>query len=217
VSDELHFRPVGERGLLVEVADNGAAQQLARHIRTHFSGRVQEVVPGHTTVLVVGIETRIAAAELADFRPQGAPPSQPGESLTISVSYDGPDLHDVAATCALSPEEVVRRHREAEYTVAFIGFAPGFAYLIGGDPQLRPGRRDQPRERVPAGSVAVAGEYTAVYPRASPGGWQLIGHTDVVMFDPGRDPPALAAPGATVRFADAGRDDTNNGRGVGRA
>lgn len=203
MSHELRFRPVGERGLLVELADNGAAQQLARHVRARFSGRVQEVVLGHTTVLVVGIETRIAAAELAGFRPELGAPAETAEPLTITVTYDGPDLHDVARACALSPEEVVRRHSAAEYTVAFIGFAPGFSYLIGGDPQLRPGRRDQPRERVPAGSVAIAGEYAAVYPRASPGGWQLIGHTDVVMFDPGRDPPALAAPGARVHFADA--------------
>ena len=160
-------------------------------------------------MLVVGIERRIAAAELADFRPDADPPAESAESLTIPVTYDGPDLHDVAAACALSPEEVVRRHREARYTVAFIGFAPGFAYLIGGDPQLRPGRRDQPRERVPAGSVAIAGEYAAVYPRASPGGWQLIGHTDLVMFDPGRDPPALGAAGARVRFAAAAGHGTH--------
>jgi KipI family sensor histidine kinase inhibitor len=206
MSDQLRFRPVGERGLLVEVADNGAAQQLARQIRTHLSGRVQEVVPGHTTVLVVGTDMRIATAELAEMPPDAGPPGEIPEPLAIAVTYDGPDLHDVAAACAISPEEVVRRHGQAEYTAAFIGFAPGFAYLIGGDPQLRPPRRDQPRERVPAGSVAIAGEYAAVYPRASPGGWQLIGRTDVVMFDPGRDPPALAAPGTKVRFADAGHD-----------
>lgn len=204
MSGELGFRPVGERGLLVELADNRTAQQFARHVRAHFSGRVQEVVPGHTTVLVVGTEEPIAIAELAGFVPGAEPPAETTDALTITVSYDGPDLHNVAAACAISPEEVVRRHRQARYTVAFIGFAPGFAYLIGGDPQLRPGRRDQPRERVPAGAVAIAGEYTAVYPRASPGGWQLIGHTDAVMFDPERDPPALAGPGARVRFAEVG-------------
>ena len=211
MSDALRVRPVGERGLLIELADNGAAQQLARYVRRRFSGAVQEVVPGHTTVLVVGIERRLAAAELAGFRPGADPPAESAEPLTIPVTYDGPDLHAVAAACALSPEEVVRRHREARYTVAFIGFAPGFGYLIGGDPQLRPGRRDQPRERVPAGSVAIAGEYAAVYPRASPGGWQLIGHTDLVMFDPGRDPPALAAPGTRVCFADAAPHGTHAG------
>ncbi len=201
MSDELGFRPVGERGLLVELADNRAAQQLARHVRAHLSGRVQEIVPGHTTVLIVGIEERLPAAELAGFRPGADSPGRAADSLTITVTYDGPDLHGVAAACGFSPEEVVRRHTRAQYTVAFIGFAPGFAYLIGGDPNLRPGRRDQPRERVPAGAVAIAGEYAAVYPRPSPGGWQLIGHTDAVMFDAERDPPALAGAGARVRFA----------------
>ena len=203
MSQELGLRPVGERGLLVELADNRTAQQFARHVRARFSGRVQEVVPGHTTVLIVGIEERLRAAELAGFRPGAGSPAQAADPLTITVSYDGPDLHAVAAACGFSPEEVVRRHCRAQYTVAFIGFAPGVAYLIGGDRTLRPGRRDQPRERVPAGAVAIAGEYAAVYPRASPGGWQLIGHTDAVMFDAERDPPARAAPGARVRFAQA--------------
>ena len=203
MSEELSLRPVGERGLLVELADNPTAQQLAHHVRAHFSGRVQEVVPGHTTVLIVGMQERFSAADLAGFSPGADSPAQAGKPLTIPVTYDGPDLHDVASACGFSPEEVVRRHSRAQYTVAFIGFAPGFAYLIGGDRKLRPGRRGQPRERVPAGAVAIAGEYAAVYPRASPGGWQLIGHTDAVMFDPERDPPALAGPGARVRFAPA--------------
>jgi len=205
MSGELRFRPVGERGLLVELADNPAAQQLAGHVRAHLSGRVQEVVPGHTTVLIVGIDERLAAAELAGFRPGVDLPASAADPLTITVTYDGPDLHDVATACGCSPEEVVRRHTRARYTVAFIGFAPGFAYLIGGDRKLRPDRRDQPRERVPAGTVAIAGEYAAVYPRASPGGWQLIGRTDAVMFDAERDPPALAKPGARMRFAPAAR------------
>jgi len=203
MSDELSLRPVGERGLLVELADNRTAQQLARHVRAHCSGQVQEVVPGHTTVLIVGIDEQLPAAELAGFRPGADSPGQAEDPLTITVTYDGPDLHDVAAACGFSPEEVVRRHSRAQYTVAFIGFAPGFAYLIGGDRKLRTGRRDQPREQVPAGAVAIAGEYAAVYPRASPGGWQLIGRTDAVMFDAERDPPALAGPGARVRFAQA--------------
>ncbi|MDQ6729982.1 MAG: allophanate hydrolase subunit 1 [Actinomycetota bacterium] len=205
MSPEPGFRPVGERGLLVELADNRTAQQLARHVRAHFSGRVQEVVPGHTTVLVVGIDQRITATELAGFVPDTDPPAETADPLTIAVTYDGPDLHDVAAACAVSPEEVVSRHTQARYTVAFIGFAPGFAYLIGGDQKLAPGRRDEPRERVPAGAVAIAGEYSAVYPRASPGGWQLIGHTDAVMFDSEREPPALAGPGAAVRFTEVRR------------
>ena len=205
MSDGPAVRPVGERGLLVELADNRSAQQLARYVRARFAGRVQEVVPGHTTVLVVGREERLDPGELAGWSPTDDPAPEHTERLAIPVIYDGPDLAAVAATCEMSAEAVVRRHREARYTVAFLGFAPGFAYLIGGDPQLRPGRRDEPRERVPAGAVAIAGEYSAVYPRASPGGWQILGHTELAMFDPDRDPPALAAPGTAVRFSEAGR------------
>ncbi len=197
-------RPVGDRGLLVELSDNRAAQQLARYVRARFAKRVQEVVPGHTTVLVVGREERLDPGELAGWSPNPESASDAGEPLAIPVTYDGPDLAAVAATCEMSAEAVVRRHREARYTVAFLGFAPGFAYLIGGDQRLRPGRREEPRERVPTGAVAIAGEYSAVYPRASPGGWQIIGHTELAMFDPDRDPPALAVPGAAVRFSEAG-------------
>ena len=116
------------------------------------------------------------------------------------MTYDGPDLAAVAEHTGRSPEEVARRHAAASYRVGFIGFAPGFAYLLGGDPQLAVPRRDEPRERVPAGSVALAGAYTAVYPSASPGGWQLIGRTTVRVFDADRRPPALLEPGARVRF-----------------
>ena len=199
----MNVRPVGERGLLVELPDNAAAQQFARHVRAHFGDRVQEVVPGHATVLIVGTRRRLPAAELSGWTPgpQNARPES--EALEIPVTYDGPDLDGVAQACGVSREELIRRHVAATYTVAFLGFAPGFAYLIGGDGSLRPGRHDEPRERVPAGAVALAGEYSAVYPRASPGGWQVIGSTELVMFDPARDPPALAAPGRAVRFREA--------------
>lgn len=202
----MNLRPVGERGLLVELDDNATAQQLARHVRDRFGERVQEVVPGHTTVLIVGARRRLPAAELAGWVPGPQDALAQVKTLEVPVTYDGPDLGTVAQACGMSVEAVVRRHAAARYTVAFLGFAPGFAYLIGGDPVLRPGRRSQPRERVPAGAVALAGEYAAVYPRASPGGWQLIGRTELVMFDPARDPPALATPGRTVRFREAAGD-----------
>ena len=125
----------------------------------------------------------------------------PGRAVEIAVRYDGPDLQNVARLCAISVDRVIELHASVEYAVSFIGFAPGFAYLDGLDARLRVPRLAQPRSRVPAGSVAVAGSQSAVYPFDSPGGWQLIGHTETVMFDPVRDPAALLQPGDRVRFA----------------
>ena len=120
--------------------------------------------------------------------------------IEVEVRYDGEDLESVATAAGLDVDEVVALHSAAEYVVAFCGFAPGFGYLRGLDPRLHLPRRATPRTRVPAGSVAVAAEYTAVYPRPSPGGWHLLGSTDRVMFDPDRSPPALFEPGVHVRF-----------------
>jgi KipI family sensor histidine kinase inhibitor len=123
--------------------------------------------------------------------------------VEIVVHYDGPDLQEVAELTGMSADEVVSAHCGAAWRVAFAGFAPGFAYLTGGDTRLQVPRRREPRTAVPAGSVAIAGEFSAVYPRSSPGGWQLLGHTDAVMWDVDRQPPALLQPGAVVRFVDA--------------
>jgi len=124
--------------------------------------------------------------------------------LEIPVRYDGPDLAEVAARTGLTTAEVVTAHTATDWQVAFGGFAPGFAYLVGGDRRLRVPRRPEPRTAVPAGAVGLAGEYSAVYPRSSPGGWQLVGRTDVPVWDVERDPPALLQPGTLVRFVDAG-------------
>lgn len=113
---------------------------------------------------------------------------------------DGADLTEVARLTGLSPDEVVVAHTARSWRVAFCGFAPGFGYLVDGDPRLRVTRRTTPRTRVPAGSVGLAGNYSGVYPRPSPGGWQLIGRTDLVLFDVEHNPPALLEPGVTVRF-----------------
>ncbi|MCW2538770.1 MAG: hypothetical protein JWN95_495 [Frankiales bacterium] len=121
-------------------------------------------------------------------------------ALEIEVHYDGPDLDSVAAAVGLSVEAVIALHSEAEYTVQFCGFSPGFGYLTGLPDALRLPRLDTPRPQVPAGSVAIAGEYAGVYPKASPGGWRLLGHTDAVLFELHRDLPALFTPGRTVRF-----------------
>jgi KipI family sensor histidine kinase inhibitor len=126
-----------------------------------------------------------------------------GDAIEIEVTYDGPDLAEVAEHTGISKEEVVAAHTGKPWMVAFGGFAPGFAYLVGGDDRLVVPRRETPRTSVQAGSVGLAGEFSGVYPRSSPGGWQLIGHTDAVMFDVDRDPPALLTPGAPVRFVEA--------------
>jgi KipI family sensor histidine kinase inhibitor len=127
-----------------------------------------------------------------------------GDEVVIPVRYDGADLAAVAAATGLTVGEVVAAHCGATYRVAFCGFAPGFGYLTGLPERLHVPRRSTPRTRVPAGAVAIAAGYAAVYPRPSPGGWHLLGSTDLVLFDPDRQPPALLAPGNVVRFESTG-------------
>jgi KipI family sensor histidine kinase inhibitor len=133
--------------------------------------------------------------------PAGEPVgTRAGEPVEVPVRYDGEDLPEVARLTGLDAEEVVRRHTAPTYTVAFLGFSPGFPYLVGLDKALVVPRRDTPRTQIPAGSVGLAGDQTGIYPTASPGGWQLIGRTDLALFDPERDPPALLGPGGRLRF-----------------
>ena len=190
--------PAGDRAVLVEVGDTHQALAVAAAIRGRDG--IEDVVPGHRTVLVTWEPGRRAPtvdwAALVRERSDDVVPDE----LALPVCYDGADLAHVAELTGLSPEAVVARHRSAEYLVAFVGFAPGFAYLTGGDPVLAVPRRAEPRTKVPAGSVALGGPYTAVYPGESPGGWQLIGRTTAVMFDPRREPPALLRPGMRVRI-----------------
>ncbi len=120
--------------------------------------------------------------------------------ITIGVHYDGDDLDRVAELTGLSSEEVIMIHTGQLWTVAFCGFAPGFGYLAGEHDRLAVPRRPEPRTRVPTGSVALADTYCGVYPRATPGGWQLIGRTDATIWDLDQDPPALLRPGTRVRF-----------------
>jgi KipI family sensor histidine kinase inhibitor len=127
--------------------------------------------------------------------------------IEIPVQYGGTagvDLEQVAQHTGLSADQIIQLHAGAEYTVYFLGFVPGFAYLGGLDPRLATPRRAQPRLSVAAGSVAIGGTHTGVYPSACPGGWQLIGRTALSLFDPARDPPSLLLPGDTVRFVDLG-------------
>jgi len=196
-----------DRALLVETADLDEALRL--HLALADVAGIVERVPAASSVLV-RFDPRVTSAEalaqaIAELRLDAAQHA-PTAEITIPVRYDGADLNEVAELLAVSPEEVVRRHLAASWRVAFAGFAPGFGYLIGNDPLFDVPRRATPRTRVPAGAVGLAGPFTGVYPRESPGGWQLIGTTDAVMWDTHRDPPALLVPGAVVRFERAGRD-----------
>jgi KipI family sensor histidine kinase inhibitor len=200
----MKVRVAGERGLLVEVEDLETVHRLHAALRQLDPPGVVELVPGYRTVLIVADPGQAEALdELAARLPHlELPPAEAaaGATVEIPVSYDGEDLPEVAGLTGLEAEEVVRRHTAPEYTVAFLGFSPGFPYLVGLDPALQVPRRDTPRTSIPAGSVGLAGNQTGIYPTASPGGWQLIGHTDVTLFDPARDPPALLAPGTHLRF-----------------
>ena len=200
----MRLRPAGERGLLVEVESLELVHRLHAALRALDPPGVVELVPAYRTLLVVADPERAGALdELAARLPAlELPPAEAvaGDPVEIPVRYDGQDLPEVAGLTGLDAEEVVRRHTAPEYTVAFLGFSPGFPYLVGLDPALEVPRRDTPRTSIPAGSVGLAGGQTGIYPSASPGGWQLIGRTEVILFDPRRDPPALLAPGSRLRF-----------------
>lgn len=196
-------RPYGRRALLVEPADPGDVLPLLAAARD-LPG-VVEAVPAARTFLLQFADAAAAAsaaARLPDLEAADAVRQEARNTaaVVLDVNYDGPDLHAVAGLTGLPVAEVVAAHAAAEYVVAFCGFAPGFAYLTGLPPALHLPRRPEPRPRVPAGSVAVAGEFTGVYPRSSPGGWQLLGRTAATLWDPGAARPALLAPGTRVRF-----------------
>ncbi|MFF9818609.1 allophanate hydrolase subunit 1 [Streptomyces sp. NPDC014006] len=199
--------PVGDDALLLEVTSGEAAEALhAELVRRRAEGllTVREIVPAARTVLLDGLSDRDrVAGELAraDIAPA---PARAREVVEIPVRYDGPDLAEVAAHWGVGAVEAARIHAATEFRVAFCGFAPGFGYLTGLPSRYDVPRRGTPRTAVPAGSVALAGPYTGVYPRSSPGGWQLIGTTDAVLWDPTRVPAALLAPGTRVRFVPVG-------------
>ncbi|OJY47654.1 5-oxoprolinase/urea amidolyase family protein [Pseudonocardia sp. 73-21] len=200
--------PAGDTAVLVQVAGLPEVLALAAALREAALPGVLDVVPAARTVLLTTTPgTDLAAlrrAVLALPVQAGAGPAS-GAAVEIPVTYDGPDLEEVGRLTGLGAGGVVEAHTGTPWRVGFGGFAPGFAYLAGGDERLHVARRDEPRTSVPAGSVGLAGEFSGVYPRPSPGGWQLIGRTDVVLWDETRDPPALLQPGAEVRFLRATR------------
>ena len=201
----LRFLPVTHNALLVELADLDQTLALLASLQRHPPHGVEELVPAARTILVEYRASATRAETLvqdiaARSLTQGAERSD--TLIEIPVHYNGEDLAEVAQILGITPEEVVRRHTGSEFTVAFTGFAPGFAYLSGGDPVLNVPRRSTPRTRLPAGSVGLAGTFSGVYPQASPGGWQIIGTTPVAMWDITRAQPALLQPGYRVRFVD---------------
>jgi 5-oxoprolinase (ATP-hydrolysing) subunit B len=198
----VQFRRAGRHAVLVEL--DGLEQVIGLHaaLRAGPPAGALDMVPAARTVMIVFDSSTSADAVIAEVRRREVDPAAASEGplVEVPVSYDGDDLAEVAKITGLSEEEVVARHLEPEYRVAFCGFAPGFAYMAGGDPQLRVRRRSTPRTKVPAGSVGLADEFTGIYPREMPGGWQLIGRTDAALWSLDRDPPALLPPGARVRF-----------------
>ncbi len=220
----MNVLPCGDRALLVEVDDVQAAHRLYETLRQAVQeglDGVVDLVPGARSVLVAGdpqrLDLRRLAADLPSWTLVDASSVASGV-LEVPVVYDGEDLSEVARLTGLTVEEVIRRHTSAEYTTAFLGFAPGFGYLAGSDPALDVPRLESPRQAVPAGSVALAGRYSGIYPRSTPGGWRLIGRTDLPTWDPDRDPPALLQPGRRVHFRRAGSDAREpHGRAGGEA
>lgn len=197
--------PCGDAGLLVELS--GLDDVLALHgaLEDRPPAGVVDLVPAARTLLVRFDPLRTGPGEVERAVREAEPvPVQrkSGELVEVPVVYDGPDLADVAEHTGLSEPEVIAEHTATEWTVAFGGFAPGFGYLTGGSGRLDVPRRAESRTRVPTGAVGLAGTFSGVYPRSSPGGWQLIGHTDLAMWDVDRDPPALLRPGVRVRFVD---------------
>lgn len=201
------LRPMGESAVLAEVADLAAVTRLHAALAADPLPGVDDLVPAARTVLVAFDPRRTSAAVVGAWVraaeravPDAAPP---GPRVEVPVRYDGVDLVDTAELLGIRPDELVARHRAAEWTVAFTGFAPGFAYLVSPDWPFDVPRLARPRTRVPAGAVGLAGSFTGAYPRDTPGGWRLIASTDAVLFDPDAAEPVLLPPRARVRFVPA--------------
>jgi KipI family sensor histidine kinase inhibitor len=200
----MRILPAGDRALLVELDDLEQVLGYYAALTADAPAEVVDIVPAARTVLVTTTgDLATLSRTLHDVTPSPDSPTT-GDLIDIPVIYDGADLGDVADLLGCTQDEVIGRHTADEWTVAFCGFAPGFGYLTSTGDWNVP-RRSSPRTKVPAGAVALAGEFSGVYPRESPGGWQLIGHTTAKIFDQERDPAALFHPGRRVRFVDAGR------------
>jgi KipI family sensor histidine kinase inhibitor len=205
----VRIRQVGSNALLLELDASGVPPSPATWFgelnRRRAAGEldVVDIVPGATTVLLDGLDdpqSLVPVLRCWSTAVDIAAPVGASEVVVIPVTFDGVDLPDVAGSWGTDPDGVVDRITATEFTVAFSGFAPGFAYLTGLPAELAVPRLDTPRARVPAGSVGLAGPYAGIYPSASPGGWRLVGRTDLVLFDVERDPPSPLQPGTRVAF-----------------
>ncbi|MFD3744591.1 allophanate hydrolase subunit 1 [Nocardia sp. NPDC058633] len=214
------IRPAGDRAVLITLDDPRPVQRLASALRVHAIAGVEDVLPAAETVLVTmhsvsyGVQVRRELVALLDRLDQEPPQvdspdvsrgtAPDGEPVVeIPVRYDGADLPEVAELLGLSIPAVIAAHTGTDWRCAFVGFAPGFGYLTSPDGRLTVPRRAGARTAIPAGSVALAGGYSAVYPRGTPGGWQVIGTTDLRMWAVDRDPPALVRAGSVIRFVAA--------------
>ncbi|MGL6236290.1 MAG: 5-oxoprolinase subunit B family protein [Segniliparus sp.] len=190
----------GAGALLIDCEDQEQVFQLYGRLRE--DPRLAEVVPGDRTLMVISdhAEALSDAALVQPVRAGAEPPARAAEPVVVEVRYNGPDLAEAAELAGKSVQDLVAAHTGSPWTAQFLGFCPGFAYLVNPDAGLAVPRRTSPRARIPMGAVAVGAQYSAVYPMATPGGWQLIGTTDAPMWDPERDPPSLLSPGCLVRF-----------------
>ncbi|WP_133499988.1 5-oxoprolinase subunit PxpB [Cognatilysobacter terrigena] len=215
---------LGDAALLLEfdggidAATNARVHIVANAVAARRAAWIDELVPAYASIAIhlddaaldghadpLGDAERRLHALLQELA--ASPAERAPRCVEIPVHYGGehgPDLQRVADNAGLTVEEAVARHAAGDYTVAMLGFAPGFPYLLGLDPRLSTPRLETPRTRVPAGSVAIGGAQTGLYPHAGPGGWNLIGRTDLVLFDARRDPPTLLMPGDRVRFVAVG-------------
>ena len=197
------IRPVGGSALLIECRDGAHVEAWRAELwRRRESGElaVVDIVPGARTVLLDGVAAGTGSLLRAWTPPENAASRSDSPLVEIPTSFDGEDLADVADRWGIRRDHAVARLSETELTVAFCGFAPGFAYLRGLKDEWSVPRLPAPRPRVPAGAVALAGGYAGIYPTASPGGWRLVGHTTANLFDIRREPPALLTPGTRVRL-----------------
>ncbi|MEU0155787.1 5-oxoprolinase subunit B family protein [Micromonospora fulviviridis] len=203
----MRIRPVGAHALLLDCDGPEQVEAWRAELwRRRAAGELSavEIVPAAATVLVDGVpDLAAAAARIAGWTPEGVAATTGAAEVRVPTVYDGADLPAVAEHWGVDVPGVVERLRRTEFRVAFCGFAPGFAYLTGLPAELAVPRLATPRTRVPAGSVALAGPYAGIYPTASPGGWLLVGRTDLVLFDVHADPPARLTPGTRVRLAGA--------------
>ena len=200
----MRFLPAGDAALLVELDDLRAVLALSAALRAEPLDGIVDAVPAARTLLLrcdLEVTSLMAVADaVRRIRPDSGPAAVE-RAVELPASYDGPDLADVLAITGLTRRELIDWHTGADWQVAFCGFAPGFGYLVSQQARSIP-RRDTPRTTVPAGSIGLAGEFSGIYPRPSPGGWQLIGRTGVTLFDLEADPPSLLRPGVGVRFVE---------------